>query len=114
MVKRRIKINDDFWVVKVVALAEMIEQTGDPNTAGVTIADNRLILINEDSVNFRVICHELWHAYFHYLHLADADDLALDQIEEILANWMPAQGETMIRKAKRLTKDLQKGMKQNE
>jgi hypothetical protein len=113
MVQRRVKICDYYWTVRVVSLEEMIEQTGDSNTAGLTMADTRTILINEDSINFRVMAHELFHAYFHYLHLSDTDDMPLDQVEEIMANWLPAHGETLIRKAKRLTKDLQKGMNSN-
>lgn len=109
--EKRIKVGDDRWTVRVVALAEMVEHTGDSNTAGLTIADQRLILINEDSVNFRVVAHELVHAYWYYLHLADTDDMTLDQIEEIMANFIPIQGEALLRKAKRLTRELQKGFK---
>lgn len=108
MIQRRVRINEQTWVVRVVTMDEMVEQTNDPNTAGLTIPDEKLILIQEDSINERVLIHELVHAYFHYLHLNDTDDMRLDQFEEIMANFIPIQGTALIRKGKRLTKDLQK------
>ena len=104
----RRKINEDKWVIRIVSEKEMKRQTGDKTTAGLCIAYNKTILIRDDSIEYEIIAHELYHAYWSYLYLSDTSDIHLDDAEEIGASFFAAKGEIMVKKAKQFTRELQK------
>lgn len=110
--KIKTKINGTAWSVEVVTAKQMKKEREDgEELGGLCISDEKRILIAVDCVNYRVIVHELYHAYFSDLHLSDTNDIKLNDFEEIAASLMSDKGEEMVRKAKRILKRLQKGNK---
>lgn len=108
----KVKISGDSWKIKVVTSEEMVEQREDgENIAGLCVAEERTIYIDEEHVEYGIILHELYHAFFSYLYLDDATTLKLLDLEEITANFFVNKAAEMIKKAKDVTKRLKKGMK---
>lgn len=111
--KKRISINGDPWIVKIVTPKQMAkEMDGREDVAGLCMPESKTILIDEDSVTYAVVAHELYHSYFSCLHLGDTNNLTLSDIEEIAASMFTEKGEIIIKKAKKLTKDLEKLLKE--
>lgn len=104
----RRRINKDKWTLKIVTFKEMKKSSGNPYTAGLCIPSEKVIYIREDSVEYVTVAHELYHAFWSYLHLNDTNNIVLDDAEEIGASLFAAEGEEMVRKAKRFTKALKK------
>lgn len=105
----RRKINDDKWTISIVSDKEMRKHaSGDKNTSGLCVAHEKCIYIRQDSVDYITIAHELFHAYFSYLCLSSTKDISLDDAEEISAEFFAAKGEAMVKKAKQITRELQK------
>lgn len=105
----KFKVNGQNWKIKTVTQKEMQEQKSDDVFAGLCVPQDRTIYIDNESVDFQTICHELVHAYYYYLHLDDTTTLPIGDYEEITASWFTANAEELIKKAKQLTKELQKG-----
>lgn len=109
MMKIRRRINDDMWTFKIVNSREMKKQREDgDDIAGLCVSTEKTIYIHKDNVNYNVISHELFHAYFSSLHLDDTEALDIYQLEEIMASFFAAKAEVMVKKAKGITRDLQK------
>lgn len=105
-IKRR--INEDEWILRIVTEKEMRKISGSKTTAGLCVAYEKMIYIREDSIEYPVISHELYHAYWSYLYLSDTNDIKLDDAEEIGASFFAAKGEIMVKKAKQFTRELMK------
>lgn len=110
----RRRINEDMWTITIVSEREMKKLSGDKATAGLCIPYERNIYVREDSVEYSVVSHELFHAYFSYLCLSDTNDIKLDDFEEIGASFFAAKGELMVKKAKQFTRELQHLMEGEE
>ena len=104
----KFKVQGKNWTIKIVNVDEMKDVRADGDFAGLCIWDDRLILIDEESVDFQTVAHEIYHAYFGYLHLGDTNNLTIDDYEEITASWFAENGEEVLLQAKKLTKELQK------
>lgn len=105
----RRKIHKDKWVLAIVPPKEMKKHAdGNKEVAGLCVAHEKTIYIRNDSVEYAVIAHELFHAYWSYLHLADTNNIDLDDAEEIGASFFAANGEEMVKKAKQFTRELSK------
>jgi hypothetical protein len=103
------KIHKDKWALIIVTPREMKKHAdGDKDTAGLCVAHAKTIYIRNDSVEYAVIAHELFHAYWSYLYLSDTNDINLTDAEEIGASFFAAEGEEMVKKAKQYTRELQK------
>jgi hypothetical protein len=113
-VEIRRKVNDERWTIKIVTEKEMKKVSGDKLTAGLCIAYEKTIYIREDSIEYAVIAHELFHAYWSYLYLSDTNDVKLDDAEEIAASFFAAKGEIMVKKAKQFTRELTKLHEENQ
>ncbi len=105
----KFKINGHNWRIKTVNTDEMREQRADGDFAGLCVPKDRMIFIDDDNVDFETVSHEMFHAYFNYLHLDDTIDLSINNFEEIMASWFCSNADEVIKKAKQLTKALQKG-----
>lgn len=110
----RRKIKGDKWTFKIVTLKEIAKQADNIEAAGLCVPYEKTIYIREDSVEYGVVAHELFHAFFSYLHLSDTNNIALDDAEEICASLIAAEGEELVKMAKKLTKDLKKLQAQGE
>lgn len=109
--KVRTKINGDNWKIKVVTQEEMREQKKSDEGfefAGLCVAEEKTIYIDEDSIETRVITHELYHAYFSYLYLDDTNNLTLLDLEEITANFFCNKANDILKQAKTIYKKLKK------
>lgn len=111
-IKRR--INEDKWAISIISDKEMKKVSGNKTTAGLCVAYEKIIYLREDSIDYATIAHELFHAYWSYLFLSDTNNIKLDDAEEIAATFFAAKGEIMIKKAKAITRDLQKLTKGND
>jgi hypothetical protein len=106
----KFKINGQNWKIKTVTSDEMQEHRGDGEFAGLCIWNDKLILIHEDDIDFTTVCHEIYHGYFGYLHLDDTNELKISDYEEITASWFASNAEEVIKKARQLTRQLQRGV----
>lgn len=104
------QIHKDKWTLKIVSFKEMKKVAGDKDTAGLCVPHEKTIYIREDSVEYPIIAHELWHSYWSYLYLSDTNNIELSDAEEIGASFFAAEGEEMVKKAKQFTRELQKLM----
>lgn len=112
-IKRR--LHKDKWIIRVVTAKQMKKEAdGDEDTKGLCDTLDKIIFIRDDSVYYDVIAHEIFHAYFSYLYLDDTNNIGLADFEEIGANFFAAEAEEMVRRAKKITKELQKRMGENE
>lgn len=106
-IKRR--LHKDKWLFKVLNSKEMRKVAdGDEDCKGLCDIENKKIFIRDDSITYATVFHEIFHAYWSYLHLDDTNDIHVTDVEEIGANFFAAEGEEMIKKGKRITKELQK------
>ena len=80
--------------------------------AGLCVASEKTVYFDEDNVDFNVVLHELFHAYFSYLYLDDTNDLKLNDIEEICAKFFENKAELIIKKSKEIHKSLKKLQKE--
>lgn len=104
--KRR--INDDRWLFKILSIKEMAKISDDKHTSGLCDAHEKIIYIREDCIDYQTIAHEIFHGYFSYLYLGSTEGITLDDAEEISAEFFAAKGKEMVKKAKQLTRELQK------
>lgn len=104
----RRKIHKDKWLLKIVSSKQMKKHAGNADTAGLCVAHEKAIYIREDSVEYAVIAHELFHAYWSYLYLSDTNNIQLSDAEEIGASLFAAEGEEIVKKSKQFTRELQK------
>jgi len=104
------RLHKDKWTISIVTAKEMKKIADDDVTCGLCVADEKAIYIREDSVDYSVIAHELWHAYWSYLYLSDTSNVTLDDAEEIGASFFAAEGVEMVKKAKEITTALKKMM----
>jgi hypothetical protein len=104
----KFKVNGQNWKIKTVD-ADAMQEEGAYDAAGLCMIEERTILIDHNHIDFPTVCHELYHAYFSYLHLDDTTELKIGDFEEITASHFAANAEEILKKAKELTKSLQKG-----
>lgn len=114
MAEVNIKINGVNWTVKVVSEKQMrkLLDEDQPLASGLTVLDDKVIYLDEDFVNLKIMNHELFHAYAADLHLGDTNGVELDDLEEIYAAFFAAKGEKIIRQAKRVIKQLHQQMEE--
>lgn len=104
------KINGDTWNIEVVTTKQMKKERDDAeHLGGICVISKKLILISNDCVDYETIAHELYHAYFSTLYLADTNNILVEDFEEIAAEMFANKGEEIVRKARRTLKRLQKG-----
>jgi hypothetical protein len=109
MAKCKIKVNEGTWTVKVVTSRQMKDEREDgDDCAGLCIAVDKSILIEEHNIDLNTISHELMHAYISDLHLSDTEEMTNSDLEEIFCSLFADKGELIINKSKKLTKNLQK------
>lgn len=105
----KIKVNGDTWKIKIVTPKEMrAQKKSDEVFAGLCVPSERTIYIDNESVEYQIILHELYHAYFSYLYLDDTNSLTLLDLEEITANFFCSKAPELLKKAKEVTKKLTK------
>lgn len=111
----RRRIHKDKWTLKIVTMKEMKKLAdGSATTSGLCVDAEKTIYIREDSVDYGTIAHELFHAYWSYLYLSDTSNICLDDAEEIGASFFAAEGEEMVKTAKRFYKALKKLHERNQ
>lgn len=108
MAEIRIKLNEHYWIFKVVTLKQMKKKAGDETTAGLTLPDARQVLISEDSVNLRIVLHELTHVFYSDLNLNNAQDITAHDVEEIMCDLVAHKGEVILRKGRKILRELKK------
>lgn len=114
--KIRRRIHKDKWNIEIVSPKAMKKLAdGSDEVCGLCLAHEKAIYIREDSIEYIVIAHEIFHAYFSYLRLSDTKNINLTDAEEIGAEFFAHEGREMVKKAKAITRDLQKiYLKENE
>jgi hypothetical protein len=104
------KINGSTWIIEVATSKQMKKERSDgEHLGGLCIPSEKRILIADDCVEYKVVAHELYHAYWSTLYLDDTNEIKLLDIEEIAAAMFADKGEEIVRKAKSVLKRLQKG-----
>lgn len=102
------KINGETWTCRLVSAKEMKAIYGKDKepAAAFAWAAEKTIYVDWDEIEFSSIAHELVHAYWADLHLDDTNSIPLADIEEIVAGFIAAKGERLLRQARKLTKKL--------
>lgn len=112
--KLKRKINGNLWTFHIVTAKEMRKQRNDGEFAGLCVPAERAIYIDEDSVDYETVLHELYHAHFSYLYLDDTTSLQLNDLEEITAVFFCNKAATILKQAKKILDDLKELQKENE
>lgn len=113
--KLKRKINGINWTFKIISSKEMEEISEEKEPcAGLTVSSEKTVYIDNEDVNYLIIAHELYHVYFSNCYLDDTNDITLLDFEEVAAGLFADRGEEMVRKAKKITRDLQKLMEDGE
>jgi hypothetical protein len=99
------KIDKDVWTVRVFPQEEYDEAVGDDSEAEVDV-NQRVMSFCEERITHEVIEHELTHIYFCKCCLGSVDLFNNDQIQEILAEFVPRYSRTIISLAKKLMKKV--------
>jgi hypothetical protein len=107
------RINGEPWTIIVVNSKQMAKQKKGPSLAGLCVPEEKTIYIHNECVDYKTVSHELVHAYFDSLHLADTNDMTLDDVEEVIASWFSSKADKVVRQAKKVVKDLNKLMEQD-
>lgn len=103
----QVRINGDNWKIKVVTPKMMkAQKKSDVDFAGLCVPSERTIYIENESIYYDVILHEIYHAYFSYLYLDDTNSLTLLDLEEITNNFFCSKAEEVLKKAKKVYKKL--------
>lgn len=101
---KKVKILGRPWKVSVLEGDKFLRRFKE-EAAGFTLPDSMEIVIHEDEFNLKTIRHELLHAYYDGLCVSSAD-LTHHQIEEIFCELIAEHGESILKQAKHLYKDL--------
>jgi len=103
----RRRLHKDKWTIKVVSIKEMKKvNDGDPDAEGLCDIENKIIYIREDTISYNTIAHEVFHAYWSYLHLDHTNNIEVVDVEEIAASFFASEGEEMVNKSKSIFKKL--------
>lgn len=116
MAKIKRKINGLMWTIKTVTAKAMLEETEDAanliteatNIAGLCVAAEKTIYIDEDCVTLPVIYHELLHAFISDLYVEGTHDLNMTDFEEMVVCMLVEKSELISRKAKKIHRDMKK------
>lgn len=102
----RRRLHKDKWLIKVVSNKEMERLADGQEVLGLCDAENKTIYIHKDSIDYKTISHEVFHAYWSYLHLDDTNNIEVTDVEEIAASFFSSEGEEMVRKSKSIYQKL--------
>jgi len=102
------KINGVRWTFKIITPDEMKEHSEGAANAGLTVASEKTVYIENEEVNYGIIMHELCHVYISNLYVDDTTELKIGDFEEMICAMLADRGEEIIRKAKKITKELKK------
>lgn len=105
----RVLINGDKWDIEVVSVKQMKKEREDGDYGGLCIPADRTIFIAEDSIDLRIVTHELYHAYWSYLYLDDTQTMSVIDVEEIAAGMFTDKATMILKQAKSIHKSLSKG-----
>ena len=84
-----VSINDDAWTCRLWR-AKTYERIHGTDSGAITIEAERIMDFHDTHFSEINVAHELFHAYFNYLHLESISEPKLDDIEEVLASWIAA------------------------
>ena len=82
-----IQIQEDSWTLKLWRKKSYDRKFGE-DSDGITFASDKEINFREDAFTLDLVSHELFHAYFKYLHLDSVTSPTVDGLEEIMASWI--------------------------
>lgn len=101
------KIKGDTWSFYLVSEEKMKSLREDgADLGGLCLPETKQIYFEKSEFKLEFVKHELIHAYASYLHLGDTNNISLDDLEEIFASMFAADGEKIIRQARRIWKGL--------
>lgn len=103
-------IRGEQWSILVMADYDFDSEYG-PDTAAITIVEERKIVLPLSNLEFVWLMHEVFHAYSAYLHLESTTKLNLLDIEEINAEMISRHGLQMIITTTDILKELYKKLK---
>lgn len=109
----RVLINGDKWDIKVIGSSKMDdikdEKHGGEEIGGLCVTSERVIYVDEDSIDLEIITHELFHAYFSYCYLDATYEMKVRDVEEVAAELFSKKGAAIIKQGKSIYKGLMKG-----
>jgi hypothetical protein len=83
----KMQIANDEWTILLWRAKPYIRMHGDDSGA-ITTPAKKLMEFRDDELCLEFVAHELFHAYFKYLHLDSTVSLKIDDVEEVIASWL--------------------------
>lgn len=84
-----IQIYDDTWTLNIWRNKSYERLFGD-DSDGQTLANKYTIEFDESAFTLDLVGHEMFHAYFKYLHLDSVTKPNIGDVEEVVASWIGA------------------------
>jgi len=109
---RSITIMGQKWKYRLMADDKYMAEHGDDSEA-ITVSAKRLMDFRESAIKMGVVRHEVRHAFTNELCL-DSADLTASQMEEIQCTLDQTRWESLDRAAKRIFKNLKKGIEKKK
>jgi hypothetical protein len=103
-VKSTILVKGNDWTVYLTGPEDYAKINGE-DSAAMTWTTQRQIYFRTDEINIDVVRHELFHAYFAESHIESANLTAI-QAEEVGCSIFGEYGETIVKQARELKKEL--------
>lgn len=100
----KLRVIHKTWEARLLVHKKYKKKYGTDSCA-ITEMDKRRILFSNKFIDLETIVHELTHAYLHELCIARAD-IDATALEEVYCELMAKFGNTLLRQAKRVFKQL--------
>lgn len=102
--------NEDSW--NIYLIDDDDHHISDEDASAETDFDNKEMFFRRSALTLKIVRHEIWHLYFGYCYLSDAN-LDAEQMEEVSAALFEDKGERMFAVSKLIYDKLQE-LKLNE
>ena len=82
-----LQIQEDTWTLRLWR-GRAYERLHGEDSGAITDVIDKTIDFNNDETTLETVGHELFHAYFKYLHLDSVVEPKISDVEEIVASWI--------------------------
>lgn len=93
------------WKISVLSSEQFTRRFDTDGIAAYTLPDSKEIVFSADSIDMRVVRHELVHAHYDGLCVASAN-LMDDQIEEIFCDLFATMGDSILKLSVKVLREL--------
>lgn len=113
MIKFDFKIENDVWNVALLSQEEYNSAVDYESEAYVDV-NQRKIVFNYNRITRAIIEHEMTHIYFDLCCLRSVDEFKVEQMEEIVAEFVPKHARKIFKVSRDLRKKIDEKMLEDE